>query len=77
MELNHEILADKTMENVEDIVLTSILIDSLTKQQKYVIAMKFIYGLSENEIAEILKISRQAVNRTKNRALQKLKTIWK
>ncbi|MCT4508248.1 MAG: hypothetical protein N4A48_05705 [Tepidibacter sp.] len=35
--------------------------------------MAFIHGFSEKDIAERLGISRQAVNRTKNRALNNLR----
>lgn len=38
--------------------------------------MKYIYELSEIDIAKILGISRQAVNRLKNRALNNLRKFF-
>ena len=51
------------------------LLNRLPKLQKKIIEDKFIKDLSEEEIAETLNISRQAVNRTKNRALKTLRSI--
>ena len=44
-------------------------IKGLSKKQKMIIVYKYIYGYSDFEIAILLGISRQAVNRLKNRAL--------
>lgn len=76
MEINHEIVADENIADIESVVLTSILINSLVKQQREIITMKFVYGFSEKDIAQVLGISRQAVNRVKNRALNNLRKIF-
>ena len=76
MEINYDILVDTSKANVEDTVLISILIKSLPKKQRDIIIMKYIYELSEIDIAKILGISRQAVNRLKNRALNNLRKFF-
>jgi RNA polymerase sigma factor (sigma-70 family) len=50
------------------------LISKLTSSQKEVLILKFHYGYSDSEISERMNISRQAVNRTKNRALETLRS---
>lgn len=45
----------------------------LTELQKKIIILKYVYGYSDDEIAKDLQISRQAVNRTKNRGLDTIK----
>lgn len=42
----------------------------LTELQRKIILLKYIYGYSDQEIANRLKISRQAVNRAKNRGVK-------
>lgn len=49
---------------------------NLTKRQRDIIICKYIYCLSDFQIAEIFKISRQAVNRLKNRGLKVLKEYY-
>ena len=44
----------------------------LSQREAYIIKLMYIYYLSASEIAEYMKISRQAVNQTKNRALKRL-----
>lgn len=56
----------------EDIYLEEIL-NHLTRLQKKIIIEKIMYGKADIEIADELHISRQSVNRIKNRALNKLK----
>lgn len=73
LEINHEIVADESLDDIYNEVLTSILLQSLSKNQRYIITMKFMYHLSDKDIAKRLGISRQAVNRTKNRALNNLR----
>lgn len=48
----------------------------LTERQKSVIICKYIYCLSDSQISEIFKISRQSVNKLKNRALNVLKEYY-
>lgn len=69
----------------EDLISGSNLEDSLdiwdalkccTPRQREIIICKYIYCLSDFEISEIFKISRQAVNRLKNRGLKELKEYY-
>ena len=48
-------------------------IKTLSHKQKMIIIYRYIYGYSDNEIGVLLGISRQAVNRIKNRALITMK----
>lgn len=48
----------------------------LTELQKKIIVYRYIYGYSSKEIAQKLKVSRQAVDRTKNRAIKIIKTVY-
>lgn len=50
-----------------------IYLSCLTELQRKVIILKYIYGYSDNEIAKKLQISRQAVNRVKNRGFNTIK----
>ncbi len=47
----------------------------LTNLQKKIILLKYIYGFSDQEIAKSMGISRQAVNRAKNRGISIIKAI--
>ena len=48
----------------------------LTPRQRDVILYKYIYRYSDTEIAEILDISRQAVNQIKNRSTEILREVY-
>ncbi|WP_443217552.1 sigma factor-like helix-turn-helix DNA-binding protein [Sporolactobacillus sp. CQH2019] len=48
----------------------------LTEKESYIMKLLYVYYLSVNEVADFMKISRQAVNQSKNRALKKLKGIY-
>lgn len=52
------------------------LIKPLTTIQKEVLYLKYFYGYSDSEIFHKLHITRQAVNRTKNRALEELRKLY-
>lgn len=67
-------LLDQIAYNDED--YTGELLEAvklLSPKQRAIIILKFIYGYSDFEISVNLNISRQAVNRLKNRALSVLK----
>ncbi len=51
-------------------------LECLTDRQRDIIICKYIYCLSDFQIGEFFKISRQAVNRLKNRALKELKEYY-
>ncbi len=52
-------------------------LDKLTEKQKEIIVFKYLHNYTNNEIAKILKISRQAVNQIKNRAVETLREYYK
>ncbi len=49
----------------------------ITEKQKIVLKKSYLYGFSDHEIANSLNISRQAVNRTRNRALNSIRKYLK
>lgn len=74
-ELDPGITQDKAYEDNETRLMLRVTLDSLTYIQKYILISKYYKGYSEAKIAEQLNISRQAVNRAKNRALAKLRSL--
>ena len=52
------------------------LTEHLSEIQRQVISLKYWYGYSEVDIAQMLHITRQAVNRTKNRAINELRKLY-
>lgn len=73
-ELNTNIYITTYDEPLENNMYISYLLDKLSEMQRQIIEKIFIQDISENTISKQLNISRQAVNRTKNRALKILKT---
>ncbi|NFS27747.1 sigma-70 family RNA polymerase sigma factor [Clostridium botulinum] len=69
------VLDKNTNNNEYSNVVFKDLISSLKPKQKKIIFLKFYLQLSDVEIAERLKISRQAVNKSKRQALKFLKNI--
>ncbi|MGL4874862.1 MAG: sigma-70 family RNA polymerase sigma factor [Romboutsia sp.] len=53
------------------------LFKELTEKESYIIKLIYIYGFSVSEIAQTMKITRQAVNKSKNNGLKKLGEIYK
>ena len=51
-------------------------LQQLTQKQKIIIIYKYIFNYSDCEIAELLNITSQAVNRLKNRAFKILKNFY-
>lgn len=71
--LNLDISNDETSRSMEEFILIEMLLDKLPTLQRNIIIQKFIKGYTDAEIANQLNISRQAVNRAKNRGLKNLK----
>ncbi|MCG8538487.1 MAG: RNA polymerase sigma factor [Clostridia bacterium] len=71
--LNLDNVPDCKVKDIDSSFLISILLSSLPFIQREVIERKFIQGYSDKEIAICLGISRQAVNRAKNRGLKSLR----
>jgi len=59
--------------NIETTILVSEFWKFLTEYQQNVLQKKFFEGLSDMEIASDLNVSRQAINRCKNRAFARIK----
>jgi RNA polymerase sigma factor (sigma-70 family) len=59
--------------NIETKILVSEFWEFLTAYQQNVLQKKFFEGLSDVEIASDLNVSRQAINRCKNRAFDRIK----
>lgn len=72
-ELNPNIAGETFYETIEDHVYVSWAFENLSKMQKKVLRELFIENKSVSQIANQLNISRQAVNKTKNRALKNLR----
>ena len=66
-----------TSQELYDCIFVKDLLNQVTELQKKILILKFIKNYSETEIASILKISRQSVNRAKNRAFISIKKISK
>lgn len=48
----------------------------LSEKEAYIMKLIYVYYLSVSEVSDYMKISRQAVNQAKNRALNKIKNIY-
>lgn len=73
VELNLDTVEDKLITSIDDSILFTQLLDKLTPLQKKVIEDSILKDKLYKEIAEELGISRQAVNKLKNRAIKNLK----
>ncbi|WP_035288609.1 sigma-70 family RNA polymerase sigma factor [Clostridium sp. KNHs214] len=73
IKLNLEITMDCNNNSIEDSLILNSALSNLSKYQRKIIIDKFFKEKSEIEISKELGISRQAVNKTKNIALKKLK----
>ena len=69
VEINLDILEGKNY-NFEDSLLIEDMLNNVTDLQRKILISKYIYGYSEVVISKKSGISRQAVNRAKNRAVK-------
>ncbi|GIM32241.1 hypothetical protein PAGU1678_15110 [Paraclostridium bifermentans subsp. muricolitidis] len=72
-ELDLNVLENKKVENNLDMFFFKELIKSLTPKEQEVLTYKYTFNYSDIEISDLFNISRQSVNKTKTRALNKLK----
>lgn len=72
-ELNLDILEDSCTYEIEDNIYIQTLLNTLPEMQKKIIEDRYIKDLSDSEIANKLHISRQAVNKSRNKALNHLR----
>lgn len=70
---NYEAIQDLNL--IDTSIFINNLINKLSSYHKYIITKIFMYNISESDLAKELNISRQSVNRAKNRALDKLRKI--
>jgi len=75
VELPSELVQEKPFEDLETKMVLKAALNSLSELQRNVLIKKYFNGYSDTEIASKLNISRQAVNRAKNRALEKLREL--
>ncbi|MGH4119496.1 sigma-70 family RNA polymerase sigma factor [Clostridium sp.] len=73
IEFNFDIMGDSIKENIDDKLFIAELLDKLSKKQLFIIIEKYFKCQSDAEIANYLHISRQAVNKSKNKALNTLR----
>lgn len=52
------------------------LFNVLTEKEAYVMKLIYVHYLSISEVADFMKVSRQSINQTKNRALKKLRETY-
>lgn len=72
-ELDTDILGEACEDISENLIFINNLVDKLPKLQQEIIKQIYFKGKSVNDMAKQLNISRQAVNKAKNRALKNLK----
>jgi RNA polymerase sigma factor (sigma-70 family) len=61
----------------DDYSSISEALSHLSERQQLIITYKYIYNYTDSEISEILGITRQAVNRLKNRAIKILEEFYR
>lgn len=71
-----KITTEETSQNlIDNRIFLNILLDKLSEYQHKIINKIFICNISEADLARQLNISRQSVNRLKNRALDNLRKL--
>ena len=65
-----------TLASLDESLFVTEALSQLTLKQRLIIIYKYIHCFSDAEIADKLKISRQAVNRLKNRGINTLKEFY-
>ncbi len=78
----HEKMANELLEGMgafsmnEDSLVLRNALRELPDKQRLAVTYHYVYGYSDREIADRLRITRQAVNRLKNRGLAFLRTYY-
>ena len=73
LEFNEGVFVPSKTEGLLTNIELAEMLSELTELQKEVILLKYYYGYSDSEIGKRLSISRQSVNRLKNRAITCIK----
>jgi RNA polymerase sigma factor (sigma-70 family) len=71
--LNEAIYLIPSNDNIENLLLINELLDKLPAMQRTILTELFLIGSTQTALAKKLNISRQAVNKNKFKALNKLK----
>lgn len=74
LELNLDTLQTEIDMDADMFINELLNLNILTEQQKLILKKFYISEYSDSEIAKMLNISRQAVNKTKNRGIKTLRT---
>ena len=74
-ELDPNLFQESSCEEIETKILLRNALNSLSDLQRNILIKRYFKDYSDEQIACTLNISRQAVNRTKNRALEKLRKL--
>lgn len=75
-EIKLDLNIDMGYEELESEIEMLDLFNVLTLKEAYIMKLIYLNYLSVTEVSEFMKISRQSVNQTKNRALNKLKKLY-
>lgn len=76
VELKEDIYKNKAINfDFENIVLLNIMLKKLPQKQQNILKELFINGYSENDLAVKLKITHQAVNKTKRKAINNMRRL--
>lgn len=77
-EENPEVLPEKMAEKRENLNKLQIAFASLTDEEKELIWLLYLCKepLTETQVASVLHISQQAVNKRKQKILEKMKAFW-
>lgn len=71
--INFEITEDSYQASIVDRLFVEELLKVLTKREKEIITLKYFNEYSDIEISRKIGVSRQAVNKTKNRAIKRMR----
>lgn len=63
-------------DNIDNKLLINNLLKELSTHQRLIIQYVYLYGYKETDVAKMLNITRQAVNKTKKLALKKLRALY-
>lgn len=72
-ELNTDILGENSYNYIDEKLFIKEIVDKLSDFQKHIIKSIYINNIPESTLAKQMNVSRQAINRIKNRALNNLR----
>lgn len=75
-EINNDFLLETYRDCLDDVIYVNSLIDKLSLLQQKVVKEIYFNDKSVESLTKELNVSRQSINRTKNRALKKLRELY-